>query len=47
MTTKHMPPAWAFDLHGHKYPAMPLGLRGRGRGYKHPGRGARDGVTGV
>lgn len=27
MTTKHIPPEWTFEFHGHKCPFMPLGYR--------------------
>ena len=27
MTTKHVPPEWTFEFHGHKCPFMPLGYR--------------------
>ncbi len=27
MTTKHIPPDWAFEFHGHRCPFMPIGYR--------------------
>ena len=27
MTTQHVPPAWAFEFHGHQCPFMPIGYR--------------------
>jgi len=27
MTTKHVPPDWAFEFHGHRCPFMPIGYR--------------------
>lgn len=27
MTTQHIPPAWAFEFHGHQCPFMPIGYR--------------------
>ena len=27
MKTKHVPPQWAFDFHGHRCPFMPIGYR--------------------
>jgi len=27
MTTKHVPPQWAFEFHGHRCPFMPIGYR--------------------
>ncbi len=27
MTTQHIPPAWAFEFHGHRCPFMPIGYR--------------------
>jgi formylmethanofuran dehydrogenase subunit E len=27
MKTKHVPPEWAFEFHGHRCPFMPIGYR--------------------
>ena len=27
MTTKNIPPEWAFEFHGHRCPFMPIGYR--------------------